>query len=286
MNVFSEPRWIKKFQFKYQGFDEVPGSVFDSINSNLDRILSDDPLVSVVVAAWNEEINILRSIASLSMSTTTIPFEIIVVDNNSTDNTAKTLDRLHVKKVFQPLQGCGPARQLGMEMAKGKYILMADADGYYPQTWIDEMIRALQKKGVACVNGRYAFISASGYPRWKLFLLEQMKYVIAGLRQFKRPYLNGCGMSMGFYREQGLKVGFVMRHIRGEDGRMCFDLMQFGRVELVRSGRAVVWTNPRALQRDGSFSQALGQRIIKEIKRFSSLFVPLAPHDTKTSTND
>ena len=286
MNVFRDPEWLQEFQFQYQGFEEIPASVFDTINSNLDRIQSDDPLVSVVIAAWNEEINVLRCIASLSRTTTTLPIEIIVVDNNSTDKTAQTLDQLHIKKGFQPIQGWGPARQLGMEMAKGKYILLADADGYYPSDWISEMVGALQMEGVACVYGRYAFRTAPGYPRWKLFLLEQMKNLISEVRHFKRPYLNACGMNMGFYREQGLKIGFVMRHIRGEDGRMCFDLMQYGRVKQVKSKRAVVWTNPRSLQRDGSFSQALGQRIIKEMRRFSSLFVPLAPHDTKTSTND
>jgi glycosyltransferase involved in cell wall biosynthesis len=238
------------------------------------------------VAAWNEEVNILHCLASLSKNKTTIPLEIIVVNNNSTDKTGKTLDQLHVKTVFQGIQGWGPARQMGMEKAKGKYILLADADCYYPENWVNEMVAALEKNGVACVYGRYAFISEPGYPRWKLFLLEQMKNIIAEVRHFKRPYLNAYGMSMGYVREYGIKVGFVMHKIRGEDGRMCFDLMQYGGVKQVKSGKAVVWTNPRSLQRDGGFGRALSNRIIKEIRRFSSMFVPHRPHDTKTSTNE
>jgi cellulose synthase/poly-beta-1,6-N-acetylglucosamine synthase-like glycosyltransferase len=175
---------------------------------------------------------------------------------------------------------------MGMEKAKGKYILLADADCYYPENWVNEMVAALQRDDVVCVYGRYAFISEPGYPRWKLFLLEQMKNLIAEVRHYKRPYLNAYGMSMGYVREHGMKIGFVMHKIRGEDGRMCFDLMQYGEVKQVKSGKAIVWTNPRSLQRDGGFGKALSNRIIKEMRRFSSMFVPHRPHDTKTSTNE
>lgn len=286
MNLFNNPKWLQQFQFSYTRFEEIPGFAFNSINSDLDKIQSADPLVSIIVAAWNEEVNILRCVASLARSKTTIPLEIIIVNNNSTDKTGQTLDRLHLKTVFQGIQGWGPARQMGMEKAKGKYILLADADCYYPENWVNEMVAALQRDGVACVYGRYAFISEPGYPRWKLFLLEQMKNLIAEVRHFKRPYLNAYGMSMGYVREHGMKIGFVMHKIRGEDGRMCFDLMQYGGVKQVKSVKAIVWTNPRSLQRDGGFGKALSNRLIKEMRRFSSMFVPHRPHDTKTSTNE
>jgi len=286
MNIFSNPEWLQQFQFSFNSFEEIPASVFQSVNKDLDRMQSDFPLVSIVVAAWNEEVNILHCITSLSKLKVTIPIEIIVVNNNSTDNTQQTLDQLHVKTYFQKIQGWGPARQMGMEMAKGKYILAADADCFYPENWVNKMMDALQEKGVVCVYGRYAFISEPGYPRWKLFFLEQMKNMIAGLRHFKRPYLNAYGMSMGFIRDYGLKAGYVMHKIRGEDGRMCFDLMQYGKIKQVKARSACVWTHPRSLQKDGSLSRALRTRVLKEIKRFSSMFVPHPPHDTKTSTND
>jgi hypothetical protein len=83
-----------------------------------------------------------------------------------------------------------------------------------------------------------------------------------------------------------MKVGYVMHKIRGEDGRMCFDLMQYGKVKQVKANSACVWTSPRALQKDGSFGKALRSRMLKEAKRFTSMFLPHPPHDTKTSTND
>ncbi|MDX5420683.1 MAG: glycosyltransferase [Hymenobacteraceae bacterium] len=285
MSKLYNPTWLKQFNFPYDKYEDIPAAVFDAINEDLDKLQGENPLVSVVVAAWNEEVNILNCVASLSKSNTKIPIEIIVVNNNSTDNTQKTLDRLHVKSFFQGIQGWGPARQMGLEKARGKYILLGDADCFYPANWVDEMVKSLQQPGVVCVYGRYSFISEPGFPRWKLYLLEKMKDLIAELRHYKRPYLNAFGMSMGYVREYGLKVGYVMHKIRGEDGRMCFDLMQFGKVKQVKAASARVWTGPRTLQKDGSFSKALGRRIIKELRRFTSMFVPHPPHDTKTSSN-
>lgn len=285
MYLFSNPAWISSHRYNFQKFEEIPKSVFDIINGRLGRMLHAEPEVTVIVAAWNEEINILNCISSLSCIKTDIPFEIIVVNNNSTDNTQKTIDNLGVRSLYEPVPGCGPARQLGQENAKGKYILLADADCIYPSSWLDEMIQKLKSPGVVCVYGRYSFIEEQGYPRWKLFLLERLKDLIAEIRHYKRPYLNAYGISMGYIKEFGLKVGYVKYKIWGDDGRLCFDLMQFGAVKQVKSSSARAWTNPRTLQRDGSFGKALLSRIKIEMSRFSSFFTLHPPHDTKTSKN-
>lgn len=279
------PGWVTEHSNQYRCFDEIPQSKFDEINERLAQQPESTPLVSILVAAWNEEVNILNCVSSLSALKTGIPHEIIVINNNSTDKTQQTIDKLHVRKFFQPIQGCGPARELGQKNALGKYILLADADCIYPACWLDEMIRVLDKPGVVCVYGRYSFIPEKGYPRWKLALLERMKDVIAEVRHFKRPYLNAYGISMGYVKKLGLKVGYVTYKIWGDDGRLCFDLMQFGKVRQVKSNQARAWTSPRTLQRDGSFTKAITARLQKEIKRFFSLFRPLPPHDTKTSKN-
>ena len=198
--------------------------------------------------------------------------EIVVINNNSNDFTQKTLDRLLVRAAFQPIQGWGPGRQMGMEMSKGRYILLADADCIYPKVWVANMTRALKTPGVVCVYGRYAFLSEKGFPRWKLSLLETMKDLIAEVRHIKRPYLNTYGMSMGFIREYGLKEGFYMNKTHGEDGRMAYDLMKYGRIIQVRSNRNRVWTGVRTLKKSGKFSQVLALRIKKEIKRFGEHF--------------
>lgn len=279
MYVFNNPKWINLY--KYTCFEEIPNSVFNRINEKLYKLHSEQPIVTIVIAAWNEEINILNCISSLSNMITKIPFEIIVVNNNSTDNTQKTIDKLHIISYFQSIQGCGPARQLGQEKARGKFILLADADCIYPSCWLDTMLKELQRPNVVCVYGRYSFIGESKYPRWKLFVFEKLKDLIAELRHYKRPYLNAYGISMGYVRDLGLKVKYINNNIRGEDGRLCFDLMNYGKVRQVKKSTARPWTCPRTLKKDGSFSKALFLRIKIEFGRFFSFFTAHPPHDTK-----
>jgi glycosyltransferase involved in cell wall biosynthesis len=280
-NIFHTPNWINKYDFSFMKTGDVPEVLFTEINQKLDVLQTGKPLVSIVIAAWNEELNIIRNIASLADLATKVPIEIIVVNNNSTDATQQTLDKLHIKSYFQKIQGCGPARQMGMENARGKYILLADADCIYPDCWLDDMLAILSSPGTVCVYGRYSFIPEPGFPRWKLAMLEKMKDGIAALRHVKRPYLNAFGISMGYIREYGMKVGYVMVNVRGEDGRLCFDLMQFGKVRQLKRNRSRAWTAPRTLQRDGSFTQALLSRISIESKKLLSLLSPHKPHDTK-----
>lgn len=272
MFTFKNPKWINEFFFQYDNVEQVPQYIFDEINENLRTRLSAEPLVSIIIPAWNEEINILRAIASLSKTETHIPFEIIVVNNNSTDNTQLTIDKLHVTSLFEKKQGPGPARQTGQEHARGKYVLLADADCFYPPLWLNEMITSLSQPNTVVVYGRYAFISEPGFPRWQLAIFETLKNIIAEVRHIKRPYLNTYGLSMGYIKELGLKVGFIKSNYRGEDGVLTYDLMKYGTVQQVKSKNATIWTFPRTLQRNGTLFQAFTSRIKREVFRFGEFF--------------
>lgn len=285
MRILNNPGWLNQFQYPYEKFEDIPSVVFDKINADLDQVQSQQPLVSVVITAWNEEVNILRCVASLARMKTKYPFEIIVVNNNSTDRTQATIDKLKVKSYIEKIQGAGPARQLGQEKAAGKFILTADADCFYPACWIDDMMQVLQKPNVVCVYGRYSFISETGFPRWQLTLMESMKDIIAEIRHIKRPYFNAFGISMGYIKEYGLKIGFIKINRRGEDGQLCLDLMAYGKVKQVRSNAARAWTGTRTLQRDGNFFQVMNTRIWNETSRFLNYFSSRLPEEKKVSKN-
>lgn len=84
------------------------------------------PLISVIITTKNEEANIKRFLMSLKNQTTK-DFETIIVDNHSTDKTVeianKFTDRIYLKGPERSAQ-----RNLGVEKAKGKYVLIVDAD--------------------------------------------------------------------------------------------------------------------------------------------------------------
>lgn len=288
MYIFWTPEWIRQYEFKYKLYEEIPENTFDLINDNLSKIDQSNPLVSIIITAYNEEVSILKTIASLANQNTKYHFEIIVVDNNSNDNTSQTLSKLKIKKFFQPIQGWGPGRQMGMENAMGKYILLADSDCIYPDCWVETMTKNLEKEGVVCVYGRYSFISEQRFPRYKLFILESLKNVISEVRHFKRPFLNCYGMSMGFIKEFGLKEGFYMNFTRGEDGRMCYDLMKYGRIKQIRSNKNRIWTGVRTIKNSGSFAKALFERVLIEVKRIGIYFNVKfkEPHPTKEADSE
>lgn len=294
MSIFKNPTWVNQYLFTYSSYKAIPEEVINEVNKDLGRF-RDQPVISVVIPAFNEEFNLLSCIASLAKNSCKTPYEIIVVDNNSTDNTQKLLDKLKVRHFFEPKVGPGAARQLGQEQALGEYILTADGDCIYPPHWIEAMYKALQTAGTTCVYGRYSFLGTPSTPRWQLFVYEKLKDILSEVRHIKRPHLNSLGMSMGYPKALGLKIGFDTRNIvledgstsfvRGEDGRMCFDLSQLGKVRQVRASKARLWTFQRTLNKDGSLGKALLIRMKKELFKLSIYFKAHPPHDTKQSAN-
>ncbi|MBL7856249.1 MAG: glycosyltransferase family 2 protein [Cyclobacteriaceae bacterium] len=286
MHFFKNPRWIDDQLFLSKKLEEVPPPTLESIRLRLKSKMSDQPVVTIVIAAWNEEVNIIRCLDTLSRNETEIPFDIIVINNNSSDRTQDVLDQLGVQSYFQPVQGCGPARDLGQRMAKGEYILIADADCFYPPHWIDIMSKGLRSKNVVFVYGRFSFLGNEVNPRWQFSLYDIFRDLMVEVRHIKRPYLSAYGISMGYVKKFGLQEGYLERNIRGDDGRLCFDLMKYGEIRIIRSSKARVWTSNRTLQRDGSLFISMKRRIFREIARFDKYVTKPEPHNTKTSSNE
>lgn len=90
--------------------------------------------ISVVIPAFNEEKYIAKCLESLKNQIEP-PYEIIVVDNNSTDNTVKIAKKFGVKIIKEKIQGIRPARDAGFNEAKGEIIARTDADTIAPKDW-------------------------------------------------------------------------------------------------------------------------------------------------------
>lgn len=101
--------------------------------------------ISVVIPAYNEEKSISSCLNSL-LKQTTRPYEIIVVDNNSTDATAEIVKKYKdVKIVFEKKQGIIPARNTGFDNVKGEIIARCDADTILPNNWIENIDKVFTK---------------------------------------------------------------------------------------------------------------------------------------------
>lgn len=115
-------------------------------------------MISVVIPAYNEEKLIEKTLDALVAQQTKQEFEVIVVDNNSTDRTAdKVLSYKHslnIKLVKEKKKGRSPARRRGFEEAKGDIIFSTDADTIVPPNWIEGMLPHLRDEKVVALTGR------------------------------------------------------------------------------------------------------------------------------------
>ena len=127
----------------------MPDDVIISTRERLAAMQSDNPLVSIVVIAYNEGKRLTACLWSLSELQTSYPIEILGVNNNSKDDTEEVYKALGVRYFNEMRQSPGFARQCGLDNSKGKYHFFIDADTFYPPHYVDTMMQTLEKPDVS-----------------------------------------------------------------------------------------------------------------------------------------
>lgn len=112
--------------------------------------------VSVVIPAYNEEKYLEACLKSL-LNQSEKADEIIVVDNNSIDTTAKIAKSFGVRLIKEKKQGMIPARNCGFNAAKYEIIARTDADTQVPKDWIKRIKKNFQNKSIIAVSGPARF---------------------------------------------------------------------------------------------------------------------------------
>lgn len=116
--------------------------------------------ISVIIPAYNEEKTIARTLRSLlEQSLPADDYEIILVDNNSTDNTVKIAETFTgIRIVHETTPGVGAARRRGWEEASGIIIASTDADCEVPKHWLRKTVSYFETHPeVVAVSGGYLF---------------------------------------------------------------------------------------------------------------------------------
>lgn len=268
-NILSAPCWVNEIIVKYDSGKVTPAAL-DELKAGLEKFRCSAPEVSVVIPAYNEEKNILRTLASFARMKPAYKTELIVVNNNSKDRTKQLVESLGVTVVDEPRQSISHTRQTGLEQAKGKYLLNADGDSIYPPGWIDSYVEALKDEKVTCAYGTYSFFPSAGTARIVLALYEAATRLLLILRRKKMDFFNVYGFNFAFRREDGLKAGgFNTSRQRWSDGWMAMLLAQFGKIVNLRTENTRVWTSDRRLVIDGGILNAVKKRFKKETERYT-----------------
>lgn len=108
------------------------------------------PQVSVIVTTKNEENNIVRCLRSVKNQGTEISYEIILVDNFSTDRTV-SLGKPYTTKVIKAGNERSTQRNVGAKYSEGKYILFLDADMELISNALNECIEITKKYKKRCI---------------------------------------------------------------------------------------------------------------------------------------
>ena len=109
-------KWYDKYLSIYgKSCGEIPKDVFDTINSQLTVRQSAEPLISIVVIAYNEERRLAACLWSLSELSSQYPIEILGVNNNSKDRTEQAYQRLGLPYFNESKQSPGFTYPCGLE---------------------------------------------------------------------------------------------------------------------------------------------------------------------------
>ncbi|MFD2239241.1 glycosyltransferase [Aureimonas populi] len=117
--------------------------------------MESDPFLTIIIPAWNCERRIAMTLEAIAgQSAPRERFEVIVVDNGSTDGTAEAVRKFDfVTLLSEPLPGSYRARNRALAVARGEYVLFTDGDCVPDREWVAQALAVIERRPEA---GLYA----------------------------------------------------------------------------------------------------------------------------------
>ena len=228
-----------------------PLALLHAIAQHRRSAVESEPWVSIIVPAYNEEAVIGNCVRSILRSDYK-RFEIILVNDGSTDNTLAEMQRFaaehRVRILDKPNGGKAAALNTGIHYARGEVLFFVDADGMFLPTTIREMLRGFHSPQVGAVCGNDAPVNldrllprllaiqthvTTGFVRRALAAINCLPIVSGNIGAFRREVLEQTG---------AFRPGFI-----GEDLELTWRVHKAGyRVEF-QPGAVVYAEVPSAL---------------------------------------
>lgn len=114
------------------------------------------PSISIIIPAYNAEINIRRCLNSL-LEQTEKNYEVVIVNDGSSDNTGKIAEEYksndcRFKVIHTHNRGVSNARNTGLDNAQGKYIIFLDSDDYLESNYLNMLMNTDDRYDIVCTN--------------------------------------------------------------------------------------------------------------------------------------
>jgi glucosyl-dolichyl phosphate glucuronosyltransferase len=206
--------------------------------------------VSVIVATFNRAPYLQRVIDSLLAQDTRVPFEIIIADNGSTDDTAAVArtfaDAPHpVRYLWEPRRGVSYARNAGAAAALAPILAFTDDDQHVSANWISTIVDVLNAHpDVDAIGGRVLAHWDHPRPTWLTDrLLGPVSLFDRGdrsLRLDRRQWMCLPGGNLAIRRETFAAIGgFRGEYLRSQDRELTVRLLLAGRTAMYVPGMVV-----------------------------------------------
>jgi glycosyltransferase involved in cell wall biosynthesis len=175
------------------------------------------PEVSVVIPAYNAEKYIAKCLASLDKQTFK-DFEVVVVDDGSTDSTCDIAQKYSVRLVRNPQNlGEGASRNRGAEVAQGKILVHTDSDIIAPEGWLEKIVSTLKDGDVKAVASGYC--GSVGNSFMELFAHLELAFRRKNFRGFVNTAVSN---NFASYRDVFFDAGGFPEKYKCEDMRLSY----------------------------------------------------------------
>ncbi|MFH1609311.1 MAG: glycosyltransferase [Candidatus Bipolaricaulota bacterium] len=211
------------------------------------------PRVTVVVPVLNEERLLADTLRALRAQMF-IGFDLIVVDNGSTDRSLEIAREFTDHVLCEPEPGSAWAMHRGISEAMGTVVIAcADADTVYPPRWLERMVKALDKDGVVAVYGPMGFRDSW----WICRAFEVLGYTLFAILSRALGVHQVGAANFGMRRDAYFAAGGYppVAHLASPDLRLALRLTRVGKVRFVPG--LVCYTSGRRFAR----GSALGETI-------------------------
>jgi glycosyltransferase involved in cell wall biosynthesis len=227
------------------------------------------PVVTILMPAWNASRFIGEAIQSVLYQTFT-DFELLVVDDGSTDDTASVIKQFtdtRIRYIYQSHQGIAYALNKGLEEAKGIFIARFDADDICMPYRLSLQVKFLldDPRYVLC-GGNAEYISESGEHLFNFTCIGHSHEEIEKLLHHNCPFIHSSVM---YWKDAVMKAGGYSPHAHNfEDYLLWIKLSAHGRYANLDEQLIRVRFNPASVTIDekwrGFRFRQLKKKIIKK----------------------
>lgn len=182
------------------------------------------PSVTVVIPVFNGMSTLPACLDSLEAQDYPIPFEVIIVDDGSSDGSGDYAESRGIKVIRQENRGPGLARNAGVEAAEGEYLVFTDDDCILDTNFISEIVRSLPGTDVIGSQGQIYSRQKSLVARFIHHELGE-RYVLLN----KNEYIDWVATYAACYRKDVFEeIGGFNDTYSSEDCELSFRLAQKG----------------------------------------------------------